>query len=337
MPWFNGLWNIPIDLNGGKNKRKLAEFKNFQAFQIVFMRFMNDALQRYDFDGLPETINKRVVLQSLVWHANVCFFEKNGNLFALPCAPSGSLNIYGEPGNAEVFSLNGMLNENVRLYIHGSDEDSFIGKTDEIRTGKDRGVIVWENRQRFPFVNSVIYFAQAVADGLRTLDVIKANLKQPNVIVAEEAVVPTVKQYLRDREANVDSVISSGVFDAKKVSIMPYDAKGASLNDVTALIEWYEAKFRELCGVDNNSQMDKKGENLIQAEVSVNDQYTDLSVDKCTETMQECLDDVNKIFGTNITVKEANKDEENDLRTDDSGSQDNISGDRGSGSSADDI
>lgn len=335
--WYNGLWNIPIDLNGVKNKRKLAEFKNLQAFQIVFMRFMNDALRRYDFEGLPETISKRVVLQSLVWHANVCFFEKGGNLFALPCAPSGSLNIYGEPGQAEVFSVNGMLNENVNLFIHGSDEDSFLKKTDEIATGKERGVIVWENKQRFPFVNSVIYYAQAVADAMRTLDVIKANLKQPNVIVAEEAVVPTVKQYLRDREMNMDSVISSGVFDAKKVSIMPYDAKGASLNDVTALVEWYEAKFRELCGVDNNSQMDKKGENLIQAEVSVNDQYTDLSVDKCLETIQECLDDVNKIFGVNIRVKEVANEQENDVRGNDSSGQSDVSGDSGHSSETDDI
>lgn len=68
-----------------------------------------------------------------------------------------------------------------------------------------------------------------------------------------------------------------------------------------------------LCGVENNAQMDKKGENLITEEVEINKEYTEFSVDKATEYIQKGLDDVNKLFGTNITVKEKEgvKDEEN--------------------------
>lgn len=329
------FWSIPIDLTGQKNKRKLAKLKNMQSFQLIFNRLANDALKRYDFEGLPETLSKRVILQSLLWHAGVCFFEKGGALFALPAAPSGEYNIYGEPGTAEVYSLNGAFNEPVNLYIHGSDENAFIAKTEGIKYGKGKGVMVWENEQRFPFINSVMYYAFAISDAMRTLDVIKQNLKQPNVIVAEEAVVPTVKQYLKDREDNVDSVISSGVFDPKKVSIIPFDVNGTSLNDITSLIEWYENKFRELCGVDNNSQMDKKGENLIQAEVSVNDEYTDSNTEKATEVIQRGLDDVNKIFGTSIKVVEVEKDD--DLSGSDNKGADNLSGDGGRSTSDDNI
>lgn len=326
------FWSIPIDLNGQKNKRKMAKFKNLQSFQMVFNRLANDALKRYDFEGLPETISKRVILQALLWHAGVCFFEKGGSLFALPAVPSGEYNVYGEPGTAEVFSINGAFNEAVSLYIHGSDENAFLAKTDGIKYGKGKGVMVWENEQRFPFINSVMYYAFAISDAMRTLDVVKQNLKQPNVIAAEESVVPTVKQYLKDREDNVDSVISSGVFDPKKVSIMPFDVNGTSLNDITSLIEWYENKFRELCGVDNNSQMDKKGENLIQAEVSVNDEYTDNNTIKATDVIQRGLDDVNKIFGTNIRVVEVNKNE--DLPRDNKRGADNVSDDDRRGASA---
>jgi hypothetical protein len=331
--WFDGLWCIPIDFGAGKrNKRRLAEFKNAYAFQLAFARFLNDALRRYDFDGLPETLNKRVILQSLLWHANIVFFEKGGNLFALPAAPTGDLNVYGEPASAEVFSLNGMLNEKVELFIHGSDEDAFLKKTDTINTGKYKGVMVWENNARYPFINAVIYYAQQVSDTFRTLDVCRQNIKNPQMFFCEESVVNTVKKYLEDRESNVANIIGTGVFDPTKVAVVPIDAHGTQLSDVTALIEWYEAKFRELCGINNNSQMDKKGENLIQAEVSVNDEYTFSSVEKCMEVMQQGLDDVNKIFGTNITVKEV---ENENISADDNRGENNLSADGGLGSSSD--
>lgn len=327
MYWYDGLFVVPIDLGDGmKNKRKLAKFKNEFAFQLAFARFAEDALDRYDIEGLPETVNKRVVLQSLLWHSNVVFLDKNGSMLALPGAPSGTLNIYGDPGNAEVYTVNGMFNKNVKLYIHGSDENAFVGKTDEINMGdKYKGVMVWENKMRFPFINSVMFYAKAVADTFRTLDTVRANIKNPQIFVAEESVVNSVKKYLQDREDNVENVISSGVFDPTKVQMIPFDNKGASLNDVTALIEWYESKFREVCGIDNNSQMDKKGENLIEAEVSVNDQYTQNSVEKCIETMNECFDDVNKIFGTNIKAKRKERQNEDISGTEDSRG-DNLSG-----------
>lgn len=312
MAWYDGLWPIPIDLGGSaKNKRKLAKFKNELAFQLAFKRFVDDALDRFDFQGLPDTVNKRIVLLSLLWHANVVFFERAGNLMALPAAPTGDLNVYGDPAAAEVYSINGMFNECVKLYIHGSDVDTFLKKTGTIQPSNYKGVIVWENQSRFPFINSTMFYARAVSDTMRTLDTVRANIKNPMVFIAEESVVNSVKRYLEDREDNVENVISSGVFDPSKVQMIPFDNKGAGLSDVTALVEWYEAKYRELCGVNNNSQMDKKGENLIQAEVSVNDQYTQNSVDKCIEIIQEGLDDVNKVFGVNITVGRKERADEN--------------------------
>ena len=59
------------------------------------------------------------------------------------------------------------------------------------------------------------------------------------------------------------------------------------------------------------------GENLIEAEVSVNDEYTSQSLDKVIKCIQEGLDDVNKIFGTNITVEKNAVEEEEEGSEDD--------------------
>lgn len=334
MFWYDGIWQIPLDMGGSrKNRKRLADYKNMLSFQIVFQRLAEDAINRYEIEGLPETISKRVVLQSLLWHGNVIFFKKGGNLFALPGCPSGEYNVYGEPAMAEVYSVNGYFNEPVKLYLPGSDEATFLKRTDRTAPAKAHGVIVWENKQRYPFINSVFYYAERISDTLRTLDVVRENIKTPQIFFCEESVRPTVERFLEDRESNMSAIISTGVFEVDKVKTVPIDPKGTALSDITALIEWYENKFRELCGTENNGQIDKKGENLVQAEVEVNDEYTNLGVDKCIETMQEYFDYVNDIFGTSITVKKKEEEadvseEEYELSGDDNGGESNISGDR---------
>lgn len=334
MFWYDGIWQVPLDMGGSrKNRKRLADYKNMLSFQIVFQRLAEDAINRYEIEGLPETISKRVVLQSLLWHGNVIFFEKGGNLFALPGCPSGEYNVYGEPAMAEVYSVNGYFNEPVKLYLPGSDEATFLKRTDRTAPAKAQGVIVWENKQRYPFINSVFYYAERISDTLRTLDVVRENIKTPQIFFCEESVKNSVERFLEDRESNMSAIISTGVFEVDKVKTVPIDPKGTALSDITALIEWYENKFRELCGTDNNGQMDKKGENLVQAEVEVNDEYTNLGVDKCIETMQEYFDYVNDIFGTSITVKKKEEEadvseEESDISGDDNGGESNISGDR---------
>lgn len=297
-----------IFLSGGEigkaNKKKLASFKNWTQFMNTFHIKLQDALNRYRFEGLPETVSQRVLLEALCWYGSAVFFEKEGNLLCLPCAPDGGgFNIYGEVGSVWAFSRNGMLNESIDVYIHGSDEDTFLKKTNGTSNGKYKGVVVWENATRYPFINQVLFFSQAVADSMRTLDVCRKNIKNPYIVVSEESAVNTVREFFNKRDNNEEYIVSTGIFPVNKVNVLPLVTNSDNLNAITALIEWYESKYRELCGIDNNSQIDKKGENLVQAEISINDEYTDMSVEKIIPYIQEGLDDVNKIFGTNITVK----------------------------------
>lgn len=309
--WFDGNFCVYLYAGdvGKLNKKKLASLKNEVQFQNQFNIKAQDALNRYDILGLPDGVSKRVVMQSLLWYGCVCFFEMDGSIMALPCAPSGDgFNVYGDPGNVWVYGRNGMLNRTVDVYIPGSDESAFLKKTNGVGPKSNlRGVIVWENSTRFPFIRQTMFYAEAVADSMRTLDVCRVNIKNPYVIVAEESVVPTVKEYFKQRDNNEAYIVSSGIFPADKVKVLPLVTNSDNLNAITSLIEWYEAKYRELCGIDSNSQIDKKGENLIQAEVDINNMYTEMSVDKCIPVIQKGLDDANRIFGLNMKAEKIRK------------------------------
>lgn len=305
MWWFNQFFNLsifPFCGDGGrKTKTKINKLKNDVITIVILVRMILTALARYDFEGLPDTVSKRVVLQSLLWYGNVIFFEKNGALLALPGTPAGDgINVYGDFGSAYVYSRNGKLNEQIKIYIPGSDDAAFLGETLGSKTpGNPRGVCVWENEARFPFLQTVMMYADMVADTYRTLDTARFWLKRPVVFTAEESEVETINRFIRDMENNNEYAISSGIL-GKETKIIETHTDTAHLDGCTTLIEWYENKFRELCGIRANSQIDKKGENLIQAELTVNEEYEGLSVGACIATINRCLDDVNRLFGTSI-------------------------------------
>lgn len=332
--WFDGMFNVPIDISQGygdktRNRRMLNKFKDNLSFQMNFAKGCEDAMNRYDIEGLPETMSKRVILQSLLWHASVVFFEKDGQVFALPGVATDEFNVYGEPGYAEVFSRNGRFNERVKLYIPGTDISSFLDAR-EFGSTKAKGAILWENRERYPYINSVIFYATAIADTYRTLDVCRSNIKNPQIFYGEESMKNTVERYLEMRESNASAgYISTGILEADKLKMVPFDTNGTNLSDVTALIEWYENKQKERNGVKNNSQMDKKGENLIEAEVDVTDNATKKNLSDTVDFLNEGVEVINELFGLNIKfIDKGGTDDDaeaDDLRRDDIEGSDNVS------------
>lgn len=307
--WFNDY--LMISLQGAKNKKKLTKLQNNVIFTTVFMRLFNDAISRYQFKKLPDTVNQRVLLESLCIYGNVTFFDKDNSLLALPSVPSGKgYNMYGDPTSAWVFSKNGLFNQEVQLYIEGGVNAPILNKgTSGLDIPlKNNGVMVWENYARFPFLNTIIYYATAIADTLRTIDIDRKWLKRPFIPVAEESLIPSINKMF-DSMNNNDEIIpvSTGVLDITKFDLKPVDVSPDIVKSASELVEWYENKYRELCGVQANTQMDKKGENLISDEVHANDQYTDKTNDILIDCISHYLDIVNKQYGTDISVERVAK------------------------------
>lgn len=306
MNWFNPFFLIGFD-GIPKTRKKLTQLQNSVVSQNIFFRLSDITLNRYEFENLPETVSERVILQSLFAYGCVCFFEKNGALIALPGAPTGNgWNIYGEPLAAWVFARNGNLNEEIPLYIEGGYNNKILtqGNLTGQVTGKNQGVLIWESLSRYPIINETMFYSSRIADCLRTLDVNRKWLKRPFIPVGEDSIIPSVIKMLESIEKNDDIIpVDTGVMDIDKFDMRPVEITSDTINSVVSLCEWYENKYREICGIENNAQMDKKGENLIKAEVQTNDEYTDLSVDRILPVIQKGLDNVNTVFGTNIKVK----------------------------------
>lgn len=315
--------------------KKLNQWENDITFRNQLQQKMTMALNRYRIDEVPETCNERVILQSLLLYGCVEIFDRSGSLLSLPAAPAGDgVNVYGDFTRTRVYAKNGILNEETTVYTPGGDKTPFLRRTNNYRTSpaKAQGVLIWENPQRFPFMNYVLYYARIIADTYRTLDIVRKNLKSPYIIVAEESVVNSVRQFFKKRANNEEIIVDSGVFPVDKVKLLPFDTQADSVTVLTGLIDWYEGRFRELCDIKSNANIDKKGENLIQGELDINDEAQAVSVDESLKEIQKGLDLCNEFFGTNMQVK-ANREEETengnyDLYGDDSDGEGDLPGER---------
>lgn len=292
-----------IDCSKIKTRSKLNKFKNEQLFITIFMRLFNEALNRYRIIGLPDTCNERVILESLILYGCTTFFNYEGNVLSLPSAPSGrGWNIYGDPLSAWVYSRNGLFNKEVDLFVKGGANSEIIkrGMSGQI-TGNPIGCMVWESQNRYPFLNTIIFYAEAITDTLRTIDINRLWLKRPFIPVCEESLIPTVKKLFNDYNDNQDFLpVSTGILDVDKFDLKNLDVSPDAIRAAVELCEWYEAKFREQCGVKANSQVDKKGENLTSTEINVNEEYTDSKDDSIVNYINTQLDFVNEMLGTSI-------------------------------------
>lgn len=311
-----GGWLAPylaISLPSTSNKR-INKYKNRETFQNTFIHNMLTALDRYHIEGLPDTCDERVVLQSLLWYGKVLFFEKSGNVFALPCVnTSEGFTVYGYWISAAWLGLNGM-SEKTMLKIP-SDANFLKRIITNNRTFTDgNAVLVRENSVMYPFINYVWQYSDYMADTLRTLDTGRVHLKHPYVITAEQSVVNTVKAWLSDTKDNQDIIVNTGVFPADKVNIQDLKVTGDTINCIKELYEWYEAQFLGLCGIAHNAGSDKKGENLLTTEIGVDSESDNTNINISLKCIQQDLDLVNETFNLNLKVVSEHTEDNYDIQ-----------------------
>lgn len=304
--WYHDMFG---EINMTLTKRpksisKLARYNNMQAWQMWFRILVNKALNRYEFQNLPDTINERVLKLSLLWHASVCVFEKDGHLMALPgAAGTNGVTVYGDYTYSSVYGRNG-FNEEIPLWLKGQKELPFLAQAylpvDKFK--KPRGVWFRENPLKFPFVDICISYADQIADTWRKMENMRSLLTKPLVISGVKEDVPTARALYEELSSNSPLIfltrkLESGQFDFERLQ-MPPD----TLKAYTDHIEWLLNQFEAECGRKTNANPDKK-ERLLTDEIQAGDEAARSNVDAVCDYMQKYgFDVVNEHYGTDIRV-----------------------------------
>lgn len=270
--YFTGGWSISI--TKAPSFKKAAEIQQIRAARVVLSRYINLALNRIDFEGLPDTISGRVLRESFLWYPLTCFFTVGETPIALPAVPGGKgWNPYGDFGNAYAFARNGR-NYMIATEMQGDELSSFLRQTvaEYPIDAAFNGCIIRCNDNCDPFINTVLFYVEQVADLLRALEVQRILLKHPIGIGTTQKQRATALKYLHDIDENLPFTLlnqtSNGtvIEQAQVINLMQ---GGDVIKPTMEAIDWWENRYFAECGVQNaGSQVDKKGENLTTAELS---------------------------------------------------------------------
>lgn len=146
---------------GRVKNRKLNETlrKNNRSYIHFYNRFVNMAVTRFKWTGLPETIDERYLEMNLFGKGYCLFFKDDVvGYLALPCTLNGPMDVYDIPIRRMAYASNGYniwrdKNDSVIIYnnsIHGNyvlDGEYYADKLFQL----DRAMDVNAAQQKFPF------------------------------------------------------------------------------------------------------------------------------------------------------------------------------------------
>ena len=260
------------------------ENRNTNTGRLLFL-LSELCLNRFKWENLPPSIEPRHIEKALFEHGQCFVFEhKEYGLIALPCNNSNQLNIYGEPTQVTVTGV-------------GETFGQFNVKTD--------GVRIMANELCYPTILHVAYYTDMIA---RTDETMLKNLdriKMPYIIATTKENEQTHRAILKKIRAGEDEIfVDSMLSNGGKLGIEVLQT------GVEYLIDKLQAhknnlmnEFLTIMGLNNTNANNDKKERLLVDEVNVNNgeilMYSELEF----KMREKACEEINKMFGTNITVK----------------------------------
>lgn len=307
-------------LNG--YQKGIDKYQHNRLWISTFSELYHEALGRYKVTGVPDTCSEDVILESLLCTGAVGIDISKGAPMSLPAAPGGMLSAYGYNEESNLYSANGSIFARVQNFIPSEPEGLTRLRTEVY--GAPSCAYIRENRLSVPFLLDVIQFADWLVDTMESLDIARENSKDLFILLAEEAVVKSMEKLLEDRRRNRRpiQILSTGIYEGKRIQVTPTDTTINHLKPLTALYEWYDSQFRQKCGKGGVANPDKE-ERLNIPETKASLGAGKVSVQKTVDFLNYQMDIYNPLLGTNIRF-EVNED--NAFNTDLSGGADEMAG-----------
>lgn len=266
---------------GNKNRTLLgAEMRNKNEYYLYFDRIRELAYSRFEWSGLPNTVDVRYINKSLSDYGAVFVFKNDtDDLVALRCAPFGVPDIYGNPRFLTVYGMNG-----------------FVGQY-----RAEDGIVIYNNLLRTPDTRLIMTYAEQLTNLERTIDVNVKAQKHPILILCDEKRRLTLENLYANVDSNVPVIFGEkGSINLDEITCINTQAPFVAKD----LQELKSQKWNELLtalGIPNISQQKKA--RMITDEVlrgqggALASRYSPLTA------RQDSVKRINEKFGVNWSVK----------------------------------
>ena len=265
----------------GSNNREFwqSSLENNGSFVTYYNRLVELSVSMFKWNNLPNTIDPRYLELALYYDGHVVFFEDEflGHL-ALRCAVGGGFNVYNVPRIRDVVTSNGYHR----------------------RCTIDNSVLIYNNFLRQPSFLTVQEFANRLYKLDRTIDVNVNAQKTPIMIVTSEKQRLTMQNVYMKYEGNQPVIFANDNLNPESLKVLQTGAPFVAdkLYQLKTQI-WNEALT--YLGITNLNI--NKRERLISDEVARYQGGTIACRLSRLKARQQAAEQINKMFGLNISVE----------------------------------
>lgn len=245
----------------------------------LYNRFLNLALNRFKWEGLPLGLESRKLEEFLVRYGKVACFKYNGGVYMLPCYSDGSINVYGEPNTYTVQSCNGSLDK------HFNADDIVIIRNNALATNDH---------------DDLLLFAERINEVEQTMDINLFHQNTPYVILCDEKERLTFKNILKQVKE-----FRFAIFGRKGLSVGQSDILDTRADYILDKLQDHKTELMNelltFLGI-NNANTDKK-ERLVVDEVNANNDFILVNIDHMYDERVKACEEINEKFGLNLRVE----------------------------------
>lgn len=277
---------------------KYREFKTLEFkrdLMIEYVRYMLDRTNAmFEYDGLPETIPARKLEEFIQTRGYVSIINYEGDnapngLYAVTGGRGGKRDAYYEPIDFVFANPYLGLDGTYRIYPHEPDAE------------QPRCAIIRNDSMYMGLMPMFTRYASLLTENAVTLRISDINLRALLTMAApDDKTKASAELYLKRLEDGENAVIGeTAFFDG-----VNYHDAGHPNNHMKDLIEYEQylkASWYNELGLDSNYNM--KRERISEGEVNQNSDALIPLVQNMLNSRIECVNNMNALFGTNVSVK----------------------------------
>lgn len=261
-----------------RKRATLTDLLNDLTYKAIYDKFKMIAVNRFEWDGLPDGIDEKFIENFLFDEGQAIFFRDPGMSYMCLKADNGAeQNVYGEP---------------LGWWATGFNYHEYYDA--------DQCVIISNNKPRIPTAQFITFYANKLTEAERTMDVNVKACKTPFIFACDDKDVLSFKQIFAKVDGNEPAIYADRGLNLDSLQVFQTGVKflGNELQDYKHTVE---NELLTFLGV-NNTPVDKK-ERLITDEARSNDEMIQSFCDIQLEARQRACKEINAMFGLSVSVK----------------------------------
>lgn len=264
--------------------KSVAQISNNITFSYYYYKLMLVATNLFEWEGLPNNMESRWI-ENYLFSDGQCIFFKDPNLgfMVAGVAQDGGLNCYNDPTTLTPIATN---------YVYAGDKP--------LTNGED-SYLIRNNILRLPEFAVIRYYAYKLCNIDRAIDTNIEAIKTPIIVKCSDKQRLSLKQAIAQRKDNEPVIWTDSGSDINAMVETMDLHPPMVFKDLQVQKHMILNEFFTDIGV-NNANMDKR-ERMVANEVEANNEQVKACEDTLLRSRQEACEQINRIFGLNISVK----------------------------------